>query len=123
MPQWQLDEACVDRQPRRLDQLLELSNPDFQKLNRVLGGDLLSLEGSRKLECRLELAGEGFEAVNDVLWDVRRGLRLVVLIVVKYCKGRFGGPRVDNTRGEDIPRAAITNHSRHRDDVFRMHPA
>ena len=76
---------------RHLDQLLELGNLDFQKLNRILGGDLLSQGGSRKLKCRLELAGEGFKAVNDVLWDVRCGLRLVVLTIIKYHKGGFVG--------------------------------
>ena len=80
----------------RLDQLLEFSNLEFQKLNRALGGDLLSLESSGEFERRLELAGEGFEAVNDVLWDVRSRLRSVVFIVVKDCKGRFGGSRSTN---------------------------
>jgi hypothetical protein len=39
-------------------------------MNCVLSVNLLSLERSRELERGLELAREGFEAVDDILWDV-----------------------------------------------------
>ena len=57
-----------------LDQLLELGNLVFGKLNRVLSRGLLSLKGSGELECRFKLAGEGFEAVDDVVWNLRSWL-------------------------------------------------
>ena len=53
-----------------LDQLLELGNLVFKKLGCVLNGGLLNLKGLGELECRLKLAGECFEAVDDVLWNV-----------------------------------------------------
>ena len=43
----------------RLDRLLKLGDLEFEKLDRVLSGGLLSLKGSGELERRLELAGEG----------------------------------------------------------------
>jgi hypothetical protein len=77
----------------RLDQLLKLSNLEFEKLDRVLSGDLLSLKGSGELERRLELAGERLETVDNVLWDVGPWFRPMVVVVVKPCQRGFGSSR------------------------------
>ena len=74
-----------------LNQLLKLGNLEFKKLDRVLSGSLLSLKGSGELERRFKLTGEGFEAMNNVLWDVGPRFRPVVIIVIKFRQGRFGG--------------------------------
>ena len=68
---------------RRLDKLLKFGNLEFEKLNCVLSGDLLSLKGSRELKRRLELAGEGFEVMDDVLWDVGPLFRPLMIVFFK----------------------------------------
>ena len=75
----------------RLDKLLKFGNLEFKKLNCVLSGDLLSLKGSRELERRLELAGEGFEAMDDILWDVGPLFRPLMIVFFKLCQRRFWG--------------------------------
>ena len=76
----------VDHCLCRMDQLLELGNIVFEKLNRIPNRGLLSLKGPGELECRLKLAGEGFEAADDVFWDVGSWLRPVVIIIVRFCE-------------------------------------
>ena len=85
--QWQADEPRLCH----LDQLLKLGSLEFEKPDRVLSGGLLSLEGSGELEDRLELAREGLETVDDILWDVGPWLRPVVIVVVEFCQRRLGG--------------------------------
>ena len=53
-----------------MDELLEFSNLEFKKLDRILGGGLLDLKRLRELECELELAGKGFEVVDDIFRNV-----------------------------------------------------
>ena len=53
-----------------LDELLEFGNLEFEELHPILGGGLLNLRRSREPECGLELAGKGFEAVDDVFRNV-----------------------------------------------------
>ena len=49
---------------------LKSEKDTLKKLDRILGGGLLDLKGSRELRCGLELAGKGFEAVDDVFRSV-----------------------------------------------------
>ena len=41
------------------------------------------VKGSRELERRLELAGEGFEVMDDVLWDVGPLFRPLMIVFFK----------------------------------------
>jgi hypothetical protein len=79
---------------------LELSNLVFEKVNRVLSGSSLSLKGPGELERRLKLAGEGFEAADNVVWDVGSWLRPAMVIVIELCKGGFGGSQSTNLATE-----------------------
>ena len=51
----------------------------------------MNLKGLGEFERRFKLTGEGSEAMNNVLWDMKPGRRPVVIIVVKLRQGRFGG--------------------------------
>ena len=50
-----------------------LCDLEFKKLDCILYGGLLGLEGLGKLECRFKLVGECFKAVDNVFWDVDIG--------------------------------------------------
>ena len=60
----------VDLRLCGLDELLKFGNLEFEKLDCILGGGLLDLKRSRELKRGLELAGKGFQAVDDVFRNV-----------------------------------------------------
>jgi len=70
---------------------LKLGDLKLEKLDHILSRALLSLKGSGELECRFKLTGEGFGAVDDVLWDVGSWLLLVVIVVLKLHQRWFRG--------------------------------
>jgi hypothetical protein len=49
---------------------LKLSHLEFEELDHILSGSLLSLKGSREHKHRLKFGGKGVKVVDDVLWDV-----------------------------------------------------
>jgi len=52
-------------------------------VDHILSGGLLSLKGSGEFERGLKLTEKGFGAVDDVLRDLRPGLRSTVIVVLE----------------------------------------
>jgi hypothetical protein len=64
----------VDLRLCRMDELLKFGNLEFEKVNRGLSGDRLSLESSRKLKRRLKLWPERVLrrrwTISSGVWDL-----------------------------------------------------
>ena len=88
---------------RSLQSLLPFTDHICQGFSLVLSG---GLKGSRELERRLELAGEGFEVMDDVLWDVGPLFRpLMIVFKLHQIQGSIPHPLIflSQVSGHPLP--------------------